>query len=90
MSATTKLAEPIGENSIELLLGVMKLAKDTKKNYVFRIREYLRHVNKTADQFVEEMTKSFSTATPPEPMAASSRPMIMLYSCLHRRMKSTS
>jgi hypothetical protein len=51
--ADQKVESEIDE-SINLLLGVMKLAADTNKNYAFRISEYLRHIDKTADEFVNE------------------------------------
>ena len=50
-------AKPVGDESLRALMGSMRLATETKNNYLIRIRQYLKHVGMTADQFIADVKR---------------------------------
>lgn len=46
--------QPVHEESLAGIVGSMRLAPETKTNYLMRIRNYLKHTGKSADEFVAD------------------------------------
>ena len=55
MKRVVYVGGPKGEESIRRLLAAGKLSQQTRKNYVLRIRAYLRRIEMSPDQFVRRV-----------------------------------